>query len=122
MVKFYTKIREANIYKVDFEKEEFEVVNYFSDIDYRYVIPEDGMLEITDKDGNKKSIEVKQYDLVLKLYSTTNNYEDKEYVVIDNPEFKDYIRRRLERIEINRKLREEAIDDKNCCCEPIEAI
>lgn len=58
MVKYCAKINNANIYKVDFEKEEFESVSYFSDIDYRYIIPEDGILEITDKNGNKKSIEV----------------------------------------------------------------
>ena len=90
MVKYCAKINNANIYKVDFEKEEFESVSYFSDIDYRYIIPEDGILEITDKNGNKKSIEVKQYDLLLKMYSTTGDYDDKEFIVIDNPELKDY--------------------------------
>lgn len=122
MVKYCAKINNANIYKVDFEKEEFESVSYFSDIDYRYVIPEDGILEITDKNGNKKSIEVKQYDLLLKMYSTTGNYDDKEFIVIDNPELKDYYRRRIERLEANRKARK-VTTEKGCCCdcEPEEA-
>lgn len=71
MTKYCAKVKNSIIYKVDFEKEEFEVIDYFSDIDYRYIIPEDGILEITDKNGNKKSIEVKQYDMILKMYSTT---------------------------------------------------
>lgn len=122
MVKYCAKINNANIYKVDFEKEEFESVSYFSDIDYRYVIPEDGILEITDKNGNKKSIEVKQYDLLLKLYSTTGDYDDKEFIVIDNPELKDYYRRRIERLEADRKARKVTTEKRCCCdCEPEEA-
>ena len=119
MVKYCAKINNANIYKVDFEKEEFESVSYFSDIDYRYVIPEDGILEITDKNGNKKSIEVKQYDLLLKMYSTTGDYDDKEFIVIDNPELKDYYRRRIERLEADRKARKVTTEKRCCCdCEP----
>lgn len=122
MVKYCAKINNANIYKVDFEKEEFESVSHFSDIDYRYVIPEDGILEITDKNGNKKSIEVKQYDLLLKMYSTTGDYDDKEFIVIDNPELKDYYRRRIERLEADRKARKVTTEKRCCCdCEPEEA-
>lgn len=122
MVKYCAKINNANIYKVDFEKEEFESVGYFSDIDYRYIIPEDGILEITDKNGNKKSIEVKQYDLLLKMYSTTGDYDDKEFIVIDNPELKDYYRRRIERREADRKARKVTTEERCCCdCEPVEA-
>lgn len=122
MVKYCAKINNANIYKVDFEKEEFESVSYSSDIDYRYVIPEDGILEITDKNGNKKSIEVKQYDLLLKMYSTTGDYDDKEFIVIDNPELKDYYRRRIERLEADRKARKVTTEKRCCCdCEPEEA-
>lgn len=119
MVKYCAKINNANIYKVDFEKEEFESVSHFSDIDYRYIIPEDGILEITDKNGNKKSIEVKQYDMLLKMYSTTGDYDDKEFIVIDNPELKDYYRRRIERLEADRKARKAVSGEKVCCdCEP----
>lgn len=122
MVKYCAKINNANIYKVDFEKEEFESVSYFSDIDYRYIIPEDGIIEITDKNGNKKSIEVKQYDLLLKMYSTTGDYDDKEFIVIDNPELKDYYRRRIERLEADRKARKVTTEERCCCdCEPVEA-
>lgn len=119
MVKYCAKVNNANIYKVDFEKEEFESVSYFSDIDYCYIIPEDGILEITDKNGNKKSIEVKQYDMLLKMYSTTGDYDDKEFIVIDNPELKDYYRRRIERLEADRKARKAVSGEKVCCdCEP----
>ena len=122
MVKYCAKVNNANIYKVDFEKEEFESVSHFSDIDYRYIMPEDGILEITDKNGNKKSIEVKQYDLLLKMYSTTGDYDDKEFIVIDNPELKDYYRRRIERLEADRKARKVATEKRCCCdCEPVEA-
>lgn len=122
MVKYCAKVNNANIYKVDFEKEEFESVSHYSDIDYRYIIPEDGILEITDKNGNKKSIEVKQYDLLLKMYSTTGDYNDKEFIVIDNPELKDYYRRRIERLEADRKARKVTTEERCCCdCEPTEA-
>lgn len=122
MVKYCAKVNNANIYKVDFEKEEFESVSYFSDVDYRYIMPEDGILEITDKNGNKKTIEVKQYDVLLKMYSTTGDYDDKEFIVIDNPELKDYYRRRIERLEADRKARKVAINERGCCdCEPVEA-
>ena len=122
MVKYCAKVNNANIYKVDFEKEEFESVSHSSDIDYRYIIPEDGILEITDKNGNKKSIEVKQYDLLLKMYSTTGDYNDKEFIVIDNPELKDYYRRRIERLEADRKARKVTTEERCCCdCEPTEA-
>ncbi len=122
MVKYCAKVNNANIYKVDFEKEEFESVSRFSDVDYRYIMPEDGILEITDKNGNKKTIEVKQYDMLLKMYSTTGDYDDKEFIVIDNPELKDYYRRRIERLEANRKARKVAINERGCCdCEPVEA-
>ena len=122
MVKYCAKINNANIYKVDFEKEEFESVSHFSDIDYRYIMPEDGILEITDKNGNKKSIEVKQYDMLLKMYSTTGDYDDKEFIVIDNPELKDYYRRRIERLEADRKARKVTTEERCCCdCEPVEA-
>lgn len=119
MIKYCAKVNNANIYKVDFEKEEFESVSYFSNIDYCYIIPEDGILEITDKNGNKKSIEVKQYDMLLKMYSTTGDYDDKEFIVIDNPELKDYYRRRIERLEADRKARKAVSGEKVCCdCEP----
>lgn len=122
MVKYCAKVNNANIYKVDFEKEEFESVSHFSDIDYRYIMPEDGILEITDKNGNKKSIEVKQYDLLLKMYSTTGDYDDKEFIVIDNPELKDYYRRRIERLEADRKAKKVTTEERCCCdCEPVEA-
>nr|UWG00837.1 MAG: hypothetical protein [Bacteriophage sp.] len=122
MVKYCAKVNNANIYKVDFEKEEFESVSHFSDIYYRYIMPEDGILEITDKNGNKKSIEVKQYDLLLKMYSTTGDYDDKEFIVIDNPELKDYYRRRIERLEADRKARKVTTEEECCCdCEPVEA-
>ena len=122
MVKYCAKVNNANIYKVDFEKEEFESVSHYSDIDYRYIIPEDGILEITDKNGNKKSIEVKQYDLLPKMYSTTGDYNDKEFIVIDNPELKDYYRRRIERLEADRKARKVTTEERCCCdCEPTEA-
>lgn len=122
MVKYCAKVNNANIYKVDFEKEEFESVSHFSAVDYRYIMPEDGILEITDKNGNKKTIEVKQYDVLLRMYSTTDDYDDKEFIVIDNPELKDYYRRRIERLEADRKARKVATNERSCCdCELVGA-
>ena len=54
--------------------------------------------------------------MILKMYSTTGDYDDKEFIVIDNPELKDYYRRRIERLEADRKAK------RSCCdCEPVEA-
>ena len=40
-------------------------------------------------------------------------------IVIDNPELKDYYRRRIENTEANRKAREATMSEKCCCdCEP----
>lgn len=117
MVKYYAKVNNTNIYKVDFEKEEFDPIGYFGgDIDYRYIMPEDGILEITDRNGNKKSIEVKQYDTILKMYSTTDNCEDREYIVIDNPKLKDYYSRRAKKLEADREARK-VVTNENCCCD-----
>ena len=58
--------------------------------------------------------------MVLKMYSTTGDYDDKDYIVIDNPELKDYYRRRIARLEADKKAREIAINEKRCCdCESI---
>lgn len=61
--------------------------------------------------------------MLLKMYSTTGDYDDKEFIVIDNPELKDYYRRRIERLEADRKAREVAMNEKCCCdCEPVGAV
>lgn len=80
-----------------------------------YLIPEDGILEITDKDGNKKTIEVKKHDVLFKMYSITDNFEDREYIVINNPELKDYYRRMTEKLEADKKAREAVSGEKVCC-------
>ena len=60
--------------------------------------------------------------MILKMYSTTGDYNDKEFIVIDNPELKDYYRRRVERLKADRKAREVATNEKCCCdCELEEA-
>lgn len=57
--------------------------------------------------------------MLLKMYSTTGDYDDKEFIVIDNPELKDYYRRRIERLEADRKARKAVSGEKVCCdCEP----
>lgn len=56
------------------------------------------------------------------MYSTTGDYDDKEFIVIDNPELKDYYRRRIERLEADRKARKVTTEERCCCdCEPVEA-
>lgn len=119
MIKFCARVNDSDIYRVDFEKEEFEPISHCNNIDYRYLIPEDGILEITDKDGNKKTIEVKKNDVLFKMYSITDNFEDREYIVINNPELKDYYRRMTEKLEANKKARKAVSSEKVCCdCEP----
>lgn len=56
------------------------------------------------------------------MYSTTGDYDDKEFIVIDNPELKDYYRRRIERLEADRKARKVTTEERCCCdCELVEA-
>ena len=41
---------------------------------------------------------------------------------VDNPELKDYYRRRIERLEADRKAREVTTEKRCCCdCESVEA-
>ncbi len=122
MVKYYADVRMGDIYKVDLANESFEVLRYNNMIDYIYYVPEDGNLEITLKDGSKKTIGVDKGDIVLKMYSATGDYADKEYFVIRHPEIEDYVRRREEfKTEMLKKRADSTysldLEDEVCCCE-----
>jgi hypothetical protein len=49
------------------------------------------------------------------MYSITDNFEDREYIVINNPELKDYYRRMTEKLEADKKAREAVSGEKVCC-------
>lgn len=96
MIKYIAKQTGSSIFGVDFQKEEFDELNPSSMIDYMYLIPEDGELNITNNDGSKKVMTAKKNNILLKMYSASNNYSDKEFIVLDcagSAELADYCRR-----------------------------
>lgn len=89
MVTYKAKKGCSDIYSVNFDTKEFDTVRSINMIDYCYSIDEDGELLIEGKDP----IQVKKGDMVIRLYSISDNYEDKEFVVASCPELLDYSNR-----------------------------
>lgn len=111
MINYYTNVDKAIMHKVDFESRKFDTIDYFSRIDYAYIVDEDGELIITTKDG-EKTYSVQSSDLVLRMYSADKDYCNKEFIVIHNDEIKDYARRYKAFFEENLKKTE--CEDCNC--------
>lgn len=59
-------------------------------------------------------------DVVLKMYSVTNNWEEKEYIKINSPELRDYENRRAD-CEKQRALEKPRNLNKCVCCDVAEA-
>lgn len=111
MINYYTNVDKGVLYKVDFELRKFNIIDYFSRIDYAYVVDEDGELTVTTKDG-EKTYSVQSGDLVLRMYSVDGDYRNKEFIVIHNDEIKDYARRYKAFLEENSKKTE--CEDCDC--------
>lgn len=93
MIDYSASVKRSEIYKIDFDSKKFERIDSYNNsgrIDRSYRIPEDGLFTIIKNNGEEESFEVKKDDIVLRMYSTTEEYLDKEYIVIDNPLLKDY--------------------------------
>ena len=110
MVKYIATKREGDVIKVDFEEQKVGKTSYGSGFDYSYVITEAGEWIVDDK----KLFDVKEGDLVVKMYSITNNWEEKEFIKITSAELVDYYKRREEAKE-QRELKKVLCEDCVCC-------
>lgn len=92
MLQYIATRRDGDIFGVDFETKKISKVEYNGGIDYQYQVQEDGEFLV---DG-EKLFDVKAGDIILKMYSVTDNWNDKEFVKITTPELIDYFKRRAE--------------------------
>lgn len=112
MINYYAKQTENYVYKVDFDTKKFNRVEHFGRMDYIYFIDEDGMFTVTTSDG-EKTYEVHKGDLVLKLYSAGEDYDDKEFFIIHNDGIIDYVNRYNTFVKENKKRK--YTDEAKCC-------
>lgn len=108
MVKYIATKREGDVIVANFEEQKVSKAVYGSGYDYSYTITESGEWIV---DG-EKLFDVNEGDVVLKMYSATNNWEEKEYIKVSSPELKDYYCRREE----SNKLRELEKPCEDCVC------
>lgn len=92
MLQYIATREDGDIFGVDFETKKISKVEYNGGIDYQYQVQEDGEFLV---DG-EKLFDVKAGDIILKMYSVTDNWNDKEFVKITTPELIDYFKRRAE--------------------------
>lgn len=92
MLQYIATRGDGDIFGVDFETKKISKVEYNGGIDYQYQVQEDGEFSV---DG-EKLFDVKAGDIILKMYSVTDNWNDKEFVKITTPELIDYFKRRAE--------------------------
>ena len=86
MVKYIATKREGGVIVANFEEQKVSKATYGSGFDYSYTITEPGEWIV---DG-EKLFDVNEGDVVFKMYSVTNNWEEKEYIKINSPELRDY--------------------------------
>lgn len=89
-------------------------------IDYSYRIEEDGILRVRDKDNNITEHEVKKNDIVFVMYSNTDDYRDKQIIIIHDDRFSEYFTKLDERDEKRMKEMSEPcsrISECTDCCE-----
>lgn len=99
------------MFSVDQEKEDYNVVEPMrSHIDWAYVAPEDGVLNISQ---NEKK-EVKKGDIVIAFYSSP--YTKNTVIVIDNEQWKENIQAE-EEYENTRKEQCECDMCEKCECD-----
>lgn len=119
-MKNYYSIGE-NIFSFD-TVDNFPQVTYIRtgiNIDYSYRIEEDGILKIKDKDNNITKHEVKKNDVVFVMYSNTEDYRDKQIIIIHDDRFGEYFTKLDERDEKRVKEMSEScsgISECNDCC------
>lgn len=111
----YIATREyGDIFGIDFETKKVSKVRYNGGVDYQYRVQEDGEFLV---DG-EKLFDVKAGDILLKMYSVTDNWNDKEFIKITTPELIDYFKRRDEHLAAkNAANKAKAMSCCDPCCE-----
>lgn len=109
MVKYIATKREGDVIVANFEEQKVSRATYGSGYDYSYIVTEPGEWIV---DG-EKLFDVKEGDVVLKMYSVTDNWKEKEYIKLSSPELKDYYCRRDEHGK--RRELEKPCNDCICC-------
>ena len=106
MIKYIATKASGDVFKANFEEYTVERVNYDSNIDYTYVIYEDGEWIV----DNNKLFDVNKGDIIIRMYSASEVWENKEYIKLSSPELIDY----YERLKAYRESRDKDLE-KNCC-------
>ncbi len=117
MIKYLVKYNQSSLYKFSTDDNDLDIVNSDYCIDYSFWIPEDGELIIIDKNNNRTTRKVQKGDLVLKMYSNTNDSRDREYFVVNASETAKYISKRIEYMERRNRVESEHEACGNCDCE-----
>lgn len=122
MIKYLTKYNQGSLHKFNTDNNDFDIVRSEYCVDYSFLIPEDGELIVVDKNNNKTTRKVQKGDLVLKMYSNTNDSRDREYLIINTSETAEYISKRMEYIEqcSRAKSEHEVYDNYGCECQPCD--
>ena len=98
------------------ETENFNTVDYMStNIDWAYMIPEDGELVYQDKDTTVTKA-VKKHDIVLQMYY--REYNKHQFIVIRSKEWKENIKAGMEYAEKQAaewKAKNEALCEDTAC-------
>lgn len=108
MTKYFANNDNSPVFKVNFEEEKFDLLKYGTGVDYFYVLDEDGILTIKDKDT--KTIEVKAGDILLKMYGAVDTC-DREFFVFHCDDLFDYYNRRNKHLE---ECKNASLSDKVC--------
>ena len=116
MVKYIATKREGDVLVGNFEEQKVSKLRFGCGFDYSYLITEPGEWIV---DG-EKLFDVEEGDVVFKMYSTTDNWDDKEYIRVNCPELKDYENRRVNYEK--QRASEKPRDLNECvCCDVAEA-
>lgn len=110
MLQYIATKEDGDIFGIDFDTKKISKVRYNGGVDYQYQVQEDGEFLV---DG-KKLFDVKAGDILLKMYSVTDNWNDKEFIKITTPELIEYFKRRDEYSAARKAANKEKT---MCCCE-----
>lgn len=106
MIKYLDVTNRGGFIKFDKENEKMSALdNVNSNIDWVWII---------DEDGEFNGKEVKKGDVVFKMYSTTSNCNEREYIILKDETLKDYYRRLKEFYDNQRKSISKCCDCE-CC-------
>lgn len=112
MKEYYISTNGNIMFDVDFEDKVVNEVRAEFLIDYSFIIPEDGVVYIKNKNNDcTEEIKVKKNNLLLRLYSNSAIANNKKYIVVDSEVMCQYIE------EYNKFRTEKVLSDCNSCCD-----